>query len=121
MEVGSDGYGAEEVAEDHGAVGGVVLGQSMMDFGDAEQHPRPPRARSELRVTRRARPRSAARFVYGDDRLCSRTYTRGQGAVFGHSRLTVDDIRGSKSAGAARRASRRRNRGQLKSFTGKKR
>jgi hypothetical protein len=35
--------------------------------------------------------------------------------VFGHSRLTVDDIRGSKSAGAARRASRRRNRGLLKS------
>jgi hypothetical protein len=45
----------------------------------------------------------------------TRTYNRGQGAVFGHSRPTVDDIRGSKSAGAARRASRRRNRGLLKS------
>ena len=42
LEVGSDGYGAEGVAEDHGAVGGVVPGQSAMDFGDAEQHPRPP-------------------------------------------------------------------------------
>jgi hypothetical protein len=72
---------------------------------------------------RRAAPptssRSVARFVYGDDRLRSRTYTRGQGAVFGHSRPTVDDIRDSKSAGAARRASRRRNRGLLKSYTGK--
>jgi hypothetical protein len=45
----------------------------------------------------------------------TRTYNRGQGAVFGHSRPTVDDIRGSKSAGAAQRASRRRNRGLLKS------
>jgi hypothetical protein len=90
-----------------------------MDFGDTEQHPRLPRARSELRVTRRARPRSLARFVYGDDRLRSRTYTRGQGAVFGHSRPTVDDIRGSKSAGATQRASQRRNHGLLKSYTGK--
>jgi hypothetical protein len=94
---------------------GWFPGSPRWIFGDAEQHPRPPRARSELRVARRARPRSLARFVYGDDQLCSRTYTRGQGAVFGHSRLSVDDIRGSKSAGAARQASRRRNRGLLKS------
>jgi hypothetical protein len=33
----------------------------------------------------------------------SRTYIRGPGAVFGLRRLTVDEMCGSKSAGAARR------------------
>jgi hypothetical protein len=81
---------------------GWFPGNPRWIFGDAEQHPRPPRARSELRVARRARPTSPAMFTY--------LYSRSRCGVWSQSpngwRYTRQQVRGSRPASIAEKKSR---------------